>query len=186
MNERETIRKDSATFAALHKQVNATFLHRDESARGRWAWEQACDQLHKFNSPMFELVSHAGLTRLSAGDPEMVERAICFLEVDPFHFRSGYNKAVLIRRLKRISLSASQQSRLRGVVFHALDDHDRPEYRYYCRLAASVQTAEFIECVRERLSSPDAGVRRRARFLIDYVERFNRGKRSAPANTHPN
>jgi len=166
-------------FAALHKQVQAPCRIRDESAHGLWAWRQACRQFHEFSSPMFELVSDAGLASIAAGDPKMVERAICFLEVAPFHFRSGYDKVVLIRRLKRIPLDLRQQSRLRSVVFHALDDHDRVEYRHYCRLAASVQTPEFIERIRERLDSPDAGVRRRARSLIDYLEHFNRSDRNA-------
>jgi hypothetical protein len=179
VNEHETIRKDSATFAALHKQVRATCRLRDESAHGLWAWRQACRQFHEFDSPMLALFSSEGSARIRAGDADFVERAICYLEVDPYHFRSGYNKATLIRCLKRLSLSPRQQARLRGVVLHALDGHDRCEIRDFWRLASRVQTPEFIERITERLTSPEARIQRRARQLLDYLEHFNRSARMA-------
>ena len=178
VNEHETILRDAATYAALHQQIDATLKHRDESPHARWGWEQACRQFHQFAAPMLALVGAAGMARIRAGDPEFVERAICYLEVDPYHFRSGYNKATLIRCLKRLQLSPKQQSRLRAVVFHAVDGHDRCEIRDFWRLASRVQTPEFIERVTERLTSPEARIRRRARQLLDYLEHFNRSERN--------
>ena len=54
---------------------------------------------------MLALVTREGMARIRAGDSEFVERAICYLEVDPYHFGSGYNKSTLIRCLKRLSLT---------------------------------------------------------------------------------
>ncbi|HEV7405672.1 MAG TPA: hypothetical protein VGO11_22200 [Chthoniobacteraceae bacterium] len=179
MNEHETIRSDAAIYAALHRQVEATLQHRDESPHARWGWEQACRQFHRFDAPMLALVTREGRARIRAGDPEFVERAICYLEVDPYHFRSGYNKSTLIRCLKGLSLSPPQQMRLRGAVYHALDGHDRCEIRDFWRLASRLQTPEFIERVTERLASPEVRIQRRARQLLDYLEHFNRSDRNA-------
>ena len=140
-------------------------------------WEQACRLFRQFDSPMLALVTGSGRARIRAGDPEFVERAICYLEVDPRHFRSGYNKTTLIRCLKRLALVPRQQARLRGVVFRALDDHDRCEFHDYCVLAGRVQTSEFIERIRERLLSPEFRVRRRTRLMLGYLEQFNRSTR---------
>lgn len=166
-------------YAALHKQVQATFQHRDESPHARWGWEQACHQFHQFDAPMLRLVTQEGIACIRAGDPEFVERAICYLEVDPYHFRSGYNKATLIRCLKRLPLTPKQQDRLRAVVLQALDGDDRRGFRDYWRLASRLQTPEFMDQIIERLPSPESRVPSRARQLLDYLEHFNRSNRNA-------
>lgn len=189
MSEHESIRRDAATFAALHKQmqsaVNTFKEHPDSSHAGR-AFEQSQRQFYEFDAPMLALVTPGGRARIRAGDPEFVERAICCLEVDPYHFRSGYNKSVLIRCLKQLALNPRQQERLRDVVCHALDGHERCEIRDFWRLASRIQTPEFIERIRERLPSPEVHYKSQARQLLDYLNQFNRsrqgfgGKRSLP------
>jgi hypothetical protein len=181
VDEHERVRRDAAIFAVLDKQVKETFLHRDESKDGFWAWKEACRQFHEFDCPMFELLSEEGKQRIRNGDVEYVERAICYLEVDPMHFRSGYNKVRLISCLKWAPLSSWQETRLRAVVFHAVDSHFRTEFRAYCRLAARVQTDEFADAIRERVAGSDEGVRVRASFVLTYLDQHNRsatGKRA--------
>lgn len=50
-----------------------------------------------------------------AGDPETMEAAICFLEVRPYFFRSGYMFDHLIRKTRHAPLSEEQRMRWQGV-----------------------------------------------------------------------
>ena len=126
---------------------------------------------------MFDPLGGDGAAKLSAGDPEIVDWAISYLQVDPFHFRSGYHKSWLIRRLKRIPLTPEQKKRLCVVVLRALDDpHRAPSY--YSRLAASLHAPEFIEHIRWRLTRriPNCA-NKRSNFSI--INDFNRSDRNA-------
>ena len=51
-----------------------------------------------------------------AGDPESMEAAICFLELRPYFFRSGYMFESILRRAKRAPLSQEQVARLQHVI----------------------------------------------------------------------
>jgi hypothetical protein len=173
VDKHEIIRRDSEAYEALHRKIHQTFPHRDEGRAGFKAWEAACDAFHSFESPMFEPLVGDGAAKLSAGDPDTVDWAISYLEVDPFHFRSGYDKNWLIRRLKRLPLTPEQYRRLRVVVLRALDDPKRAP-NYYSRLAASLQTPDFVQLIRWRLESPYPELRQRAQQLLDYFDAFNR------------
>ena len=50
--------------------------------------------------------------RIAAGDPEAIEFAICFLELRPYFFRSGYMFNAILRYANRAPLSAKQRARL--------------------------------------------------------------------------
>jgi hypothetical protein len=50
--------------------------------------------------------------RLLAGDPECMEAAICFLEVRPYFYHSGYMFNSLLRKAKRAPLDPEQLERL--------------------------------------------------------------------------
>jgi hypothetical protein len=51
------------------------------------------------------------MDRLKAGEFHTVEAALCFLEVRPYFFRSGYMWKDLLRRCKRVPMSEQQASR---------------------------------------------------------------------------
>lgn len=174
MSDYENIKKQAAEYAKAHRRVEETFQRCSESREARAAWEQACDEFHRCDSPLRFIESAEGRRQLREGSPPLVEHAIAFLELDPYFFRSGYAKEVIIRCLKRLPLSNHQVQRLQGVVLRALDKWDRVEFRAYCRLAGAVDSPAFYDWIRERLDSPDAGVRRRARCLLDYVDERRR------------
>jgi len=109
--------------------------------------------------------------RLSRSDPDAIEMAMAFLEADPWFFRSGYVKAAILRRLTRLSLTPRAVARLNRVVLAAVDGRDRREFRRYCRLAAAVATPRVSAALQERLASSDAGVRRRAEWMLATIER---------------
>lgn len=163
----DIIRRDCAAYAALHQQVRDAFARRGEGAEAFLEWTDATRRWHEFGSPMLQLERPKSLARLDAGDPETVEHAICFLEADPFYFRSGYLKSALIQRLKRIHLTSQQQGRLRTVVLQVLTGpRRRAEIRHYAQLAAAVETPGFIVSIEALLHHEDAEVRWRAQQVL--------------------
>ena len=57
------------------------------------------------------------------------------------------------------------------VVLAAVDKCDRREFRSYCRLARTVDSPDLRQVLSDRLGDPDCGVRRRARWVLNALER---------------
>ena len=174
MSNCDDIKKQASQFGGLHQRIHETFQRRSESREAWAAWEQACRDFHSYESPKRFIESADGRRRLREGDAKLVEHAIAFLELDPYVFRSGYAKAAIIRCIKRLPFTPAQIQRLQGVVLRALDKCDRREFRAYCRLAAALDSPALDARIRERLDSPDAAVRRRARYVLDYLDAWRR------------
>ncbi len=104
---------------------------------------------------------------LRAGRTTNLEKYLAFLEADPHFFRSGYAKSEVIRGLKRLPLTQTQQRRLQNVVLHVVDKGFRREFRDYCRLARYVQSADWLQELETRLSSRDPNQALRARWVLD-------------------
>jgi len=103
-------------------------------------------------------------------DGEWREAAITFLEVNPRYFRSGYDKAQVLRRLKRADLSAKHKQRLRSVLLEIIGKPSGVEFRQYCQLAAKLASGELASALSKFLKSEDDGVRRRAAWMLEHVE----------------
>jgi hypothetical protein len=56
------------------------------------------------------------IERLLAGDPATIEVALCFLEVRPYFFRSGYHWKTLLQKCKRAPMSGEQTARFRNLL----------------------------------------------------------------------
>lgn len=113
---KEHIRKNAAEIVRLHARIHETVRHRQESAKKRLEWEQACADFHTHYSNLAFPGGYAGaLERITAGDPNTMEAAICFLECRPYFFRSGYMFKDLLRKCRRAPLSPKQAARLRIV-----------------------------------------------------------------------
>src|SRR5277367_2241226 len=112
MKEHE--RKNAAEMARLHARVHETVRLRQESAKKRVEWEQACSDFHtRYNSLAFPGGYAGALERIPAGDPNTMEAAICFLECRPYFFRSGHMFKGILRRCRRAPLSPNQAARLK-------------------------------------------------------------------------
>jgi hypothetical protein len=109
---------------------------------------------------------------LRSGDPTRLETAVVFLEANPWCFHSGYVKARLLRYLKKRSLPVPEPyaERLRRVITTVVDNQGGWEFKWYCRLARKLQTPEFHQQLAERTDHPDPKVRRRAKYLLDYLD----------------
>jgi len=119
---RDQIRINAEEIVRLHSHVHATFKHRENGLEAWTEWERACAEFHKrYDSLAFPggydgpRGQNGALTRISSGDTEAVEAAICFLEIRPYFFRSGYMFKAILRRCGRASLSSDQTARLEAV-----------------------------------------------------------------------
>lgn len=138
----------------------------------RAASRKALAALDGFYTPLNELFSDESAAEIRQGTPEAVEWAVCYLELDPYYFRSGYNKSWLIRQLKQAPLPVAAQQRLRSVFLRVLDDPSRA-LKYHLQLAAKVASAEWIAEIQQRLhtSASDSEQSRRVASCLDYLHR---------------
>src|SRR5215467_11392044 len=113
---KEQILGNAAEIVRLHTRIRETVRHRHESAGKRLEWEKACAEFHTRYSNLAFPGGYAGaLDRITAGDPNTVEAAICFLECRPYFFRSGYMFKDIVRRCRRAPLSTEQATRLKAI-----------------------------------------------------------------------
>ena len=111
------IQSNAEEITRLHSRVHETFTQRDRSPDKRREWERAREILHsRYNELAFPGGFEGALDRIVAGDPESMEAAICFLELRPYFFRSGYMFESILRKTKRAPLSQEQVARLQHVI----------------------------------------------------------------------
>jgi hypothetical protein len=107
--------ENAAEINRLHRHIHETFQERDQSDAQYLAWEQAAEEFHLNYS---RLCLPGGpypdfYTHLRAGNPEMMEVALCFLEVRPYFFRSGYHWKAILQKCKHSPKSTEQAERFR-------------------------------------------------------------------------
>jgi hypothetical protein len=113
------IAKNAEEIARLHRQVHDTFRHRDDNETARQKWKHACAEFHaRYNALAFPdgLDEEAFFDHLRGNDPVITEWALCFLEVRPYFFGSGYVWRKLSRRMKYVTLSPDQDRRFSEVL----------------------------------------------------------------------
>ena len=114
---REQIQKNAAEIVRLHSRIRETYSQRSKSPEKMQQWKQACAEFHSRYASLAFPGGYQGLVweRILAGDPQTMESAICFLEVRPYFFRSGYMFKDLLRKCRRAPLSADQAARLKVI-----------------------------------------------------------------------
>jgi hypothetical protein len=115
---RAKIIENAAELNRLHSRIHETFKRRDKSPKLREAWSHACAEFHDRYG---ELWIPGGsdprfFERVVQGDPVAVEAALCFLEVRPYFFRSGYHWKTILRKCKRAPMSAEQAERFANLL----------------------------------------------------------------------
>jgi hypothetical protein len=101
----------------LKARIDATFRLRDKSPVHRVEWSEACAEFHRrYNTLAFPGGYDEAMEKFSVSDPSPVETALCFLEMRPYFYRSGYMFKTLLRRVKRAELKQSQHNRLDAVL----------------------------------------------------------------------
>ena len=151
---------------AASAKIHSTVPLRDSSAADHHAWHEATVEFRAALEQMYPESFWRDTRALAAGDTHAVEPALAFLEADPWCFRSGYVKAELMRYLSRVALTVPQQKRSQQILLHLVDVGDRREFSYACRLARANSSDPLRGELKQRLDSPDRGVRRRALQMI--------------------
>jgi hypothetical protein len=113
---KEVILKNSSEAARLHAAVHETHRRRNESAEAHNAWTQAAQEFRdKYDKLAFPGGYEGALDRVTSGDPLAMEAAICFLELRPYFYHSGYMFKDLLRKSRKAPLSAEQKMRLKAI-----------------------------------------------------------------------
>jgi hypothetical protein len=166
---------ERAAFAReAHAVVNAAARLRQAPFLGREAlalWYKAADRFHAAIRDAYPPGFWTEIQRLRGGDLGGLETAVAFLEADPWFFRSGYVKEMLIWLVRRVELPREYAARLEKVVLAVVDGRDRREFRNFCRLARKVDTPELRGQLLHRLKNEDPRVRRHAAGVLAACER---------------
>jgi len=116
-NFKRLISENSAEIARLHSRIHETVRFRGRSEQDRKQWQDACAEFHaRYDALAFPGGYEAALSGIAAGEPGAIEAAICFLELRPYFFRSGYMYKVLLRKVKRASLNSQQRHRVEAIL----------------------------------------------------------------------
>jgi hypothetical protein len=110
--------ENAAEINRLNNRIHETYKSRDESGEHYQDWSRACAEFH---ARYDELCLPGGpypdfYGRIRAGDPDMVEVALCFLEVRPFFFRSGYHWKTILQKCKSAPMSDQHSERFRDLL----------------------------------------------------------------------
>ena len=163
------IAKESEILNRLHKNIHKTFIKRGKSKSGLKAWKEACQKCHSYKSGLDYYTEKACLDKAYSG--EILEFVICFLEIDPWFFRSGYLKQVFITKLKRSDLTPSEINRTKKVLIKAVEAKGTREFKYYCRLASAIADEILIRNLKMIESLKDGAASSRARMMLNYIRR---------------
>jgi hypothetical protein len=122
MYDREQLRammiENAAEINRLYSRIHETVKRRSESEEAWKEWSQACEEFHAHYE---ELCIPGGYhqdfyKQISTGDPEAIEAALCFLEVRPYFFRSGYHWKTILQKCKRAPMSEEQSERFTNLL----------------------------------------------------------------------
>lgn len=110
---KQLIEKNAEECCRLHARIHETVKHRHKSPTKMAEWEQACAEFHaRYDSLAFPGGYGGVFERLANGDEFTIEAALCFVEVRPYFFRSGYISKALLPKLKKARLTPFQTARL--------------------------------------------------------------------------
>jgi hypothetical protein len=133
MDRTAQILKDSAALNALNRQIDESFKLRDKSPEGRELWSAACKRFHVAFDNLFFPGGSATLLKVKAFDSSAIQVAIDFLVADPVHFRSGYIKEQLWRKVPKWTLSNNDRDRIEKAALSYLNKRIRRDFWYMCR-----------------------------------------------------
>ena len=164
----ELIAEEGAKLRELHAQVHRTFLHRDHDAQSRLEWERACAAFHSRKSRLDPYIERA-CKKARYTDKNLLEFVVCFLEVDPWFFGSGYLKQIFLTRLKRSDLDEATKGRLRRVLLDAVNRRGTRDFKHYCRLAAVIGDEGLVAALEKASDNNDRAVASRAKLMLGTI-----------------
>ena len=163
------IRHAVKDYEALHTRVLDAVVKRRQSKEDHIAWKDACTAWNGHRSILNTFENDDALNRLEDGDPDLLDLAIAFVEVNPFYFRSGYLKKRLFRRLKHLKLTDTQRRRILMGILSAIRSQQGNGWKDFCSLATAFADSDFISSVSRFAEDADSHVVRRANLLLKYL-----------------
>lgn len=177
MEKIDNILASSAMLNELQNHIRATFKDKNKSAEKRALWLTACQNFHEAFDDLFFPGGYATFLKMRKNDPHAIEVAINFLVADPVHFRSGYLKEELWRRLPRWSTSDMARIAIEAAALSYLDKTIRRDFWYMCRAMSRVGSPSFWQHVAQRTDHTDSSVAKRASYLYAYKAGIDCGER---------
>lgn len=114
---KEVLGQNADEIRRLHSRIHETVRNRGKSEEQKERWQRACAEFHaRYNDLAFPGGYDGAGQRILAGDSVAIETALCFVELRPYFFRSGYMFKALLPKLKRAHLTQSQSDRLQAVL----------------------------------------------------------------------
>ncbi len=128
-NTHITILKNTREINKLRENIKKTLAERHKNKAKKTLWHNACFEFQeKYNALVFDYQDYQGekyfYELLIAGDEYVMEYAVCFIEVRPYFFQSGYIYQKLLRKLKHAPLNESQQQRYLTI---------KAKYKQWCK-----------------------------------------------------
>ena len=122
MKYHETIESRAVDITRLRNHATAAGVERDVSLEGYKQWQAAWAE---FNDRYDDLAFLGGAStahrRMRCGDAEAIEYALCFIEIRPYFFRSGYMYNHFLRILRNCELTEVQRMRYNNVYARYLE-----------------------------------------------------------------
>jgi hypothetical protein len=107
-----TIEANAAEIKRLHGRVHETLRDRYKSPDQTERWKAACAEFQgRYDNLAFPGGYLTAKDRIRSGDADAMEAALCFVELRPYFFRSGYMFKGFLSLLKRAPLTPSQCER---------------------------------------------------------------------------
>ena len=108
---------NAAEIKTLHGRIHQTLRHRYKSSEQTERWETACKEFHaRYDKLAFPGGYSIAKARIASGDADAIETALCFVELRPYFFRSGYMFKAFLPMLKRATLTPTQRERFATVM----------------------------------------------------------------------
>lgn len=114
---KELIMRNAEEVRRLHGRIHETYRLRGKVPGAERRWQEACAEFHaRYDKLAFPGGYSTAIDRILAGDSDAIEAALCFIELRPYFFRSGYMFKACCQKLKRAPLSPSEAARLQTVL----------------------------------------------------------------------
>ncbi len=158
-------------FAIL--EIHRQFLWNTDATEG---YELAQERYHEAIMAAYPPEFGQDLKNLRAGDSSGMGNILSFLEADPIFYRTVFLKQKLGHWIKPEMLTPSDAARLRRIILSVVDRRHGWDFGGFCRLARKVDSPEMRQGLHLRLDSDDPLVRRRARWMLNFLETNNTRK----------
>ena len=164
---RGIISANAARLRELNAEIDRTFKAQPHGPEHH----AACAAFHSQSDALsFPGGLETSLANLKAGDPNVVDIAVQYLEVEPRFFRSGYIAETILRRLKHVDLTSDQVTRLANVILNSIRQGGRRRFVNCARLAGVLKDDRIHSGALRLSQETDPEVHRRAERVLETMK----------------